>query len=120
MGDVVGGDVSPDMMHRDQRHTQGVGHRLGKAHPHQHRADEAGGVGHGYGVDVLPGQPGFHQSLVSQLADDLNVLAGGDLRHHAAVNFMHLHGGGDAVGQNGPPVLHQRHRRLIAGGFYCE
>ena len=85
VGDVVGGDVAPDVVDGDERHPQSVGHGLGKAHPHQHRADEAGGVGHRHGVDVLPGQAGLIQRLVRQGGDDLDVLPGGDLRHHAAV-----------------------------------
>ena len=118
VGDVVGGDVPPHMVDRDQRHPQGIGHRLGKAHPHQHRADEAGGIGHGHGVNVPPGHPGLGQGLVGQLGDHLNVLPGGDLRHHAAVKLVHLHRGGDAVGQHGAAVPHQGHGGLVTGGFH--
>ena len=39
-GQVIGGDVAPDVVHRDQGHPQGKGHRLGEAEAHQHRADE--------------------------------------------------------------------------------
>ncbi len=52
-GQVIGGDVAPDVVHRDQGHPQGKGHRLGKAEAHQHRADKARGIGHRHRVDVL-------------------------------------------------------------------
>ena len=120
MGDVVGGDVAPDVMHRDQRDPQPIGHRLGKAHPHQHRADEAGGIGHRHAVDVPAGEAGGVQGLLGQLGDDFNVFPGGDLRHHAAVSLVHLHRGGDAVGQHRAAVPDQGHRRLVAGGFDCQ
>ena len=82
---IVGGDVSPHMVDGDQRHAQRIGGGFGKGHPHQHRADETGGIRHRHGVHVLFGQPRVGKRLVGQGGDGLHVLAGGDLRHHAAV-----------------------------------
>ena len=118
MGNVVGGDVAPNVVDGDQGDSQGIGHGLGKIHPHQHRADEAGGIGHRHGVNILPSQVRLGQGLVGQAGNHLDVFPGGQFRHHAAVYFVHLHRGGDAVGQDLPAVLHQGHCRLVAGGFH--
>ena len=117
VGDVVGGDVPPDVVDGDQGHPQGAGRRLGEVHPHQHRPDEAGGVGDGDGVQVLPAQPGVGQGPLGQGDDGLHVLPGGDLGDHPAVEGVHLDLGGDAAGQHRPAVLHHRRRRLVAGGL---
>ena len=117
MGDVVGGDVAPDVMDGHQRQAQRHGRTLGEVHAHKDSADEAGGVGDGDGVQLLLGDSSVGQGLVSQGGDGLHVLAGGDLRHHAAVNGVHLDLGGHAVGQNGAAVLHHGDSSFVAGGF---
>ena len=52
IGDVIGGDMSPDVVNRDQGFPQRQRRRLGEVHAYQHRADQAGGIGHGHGIDV--------------------------------------------------------------------
>ena len=116
-GQVVGGDVSPDVVHRDQRHAPGIGQGLGEAQAHQHGPDEARGIGDGDGVDVVLGAVGLRQGPLRQGRDDLHMLAGGDLRHHAAVEGVHLRLRGDGVGQDLPSVLHHGGGGLVAGGF---
>ena len=110
--------MAPDMVHRNQRLAHGQRRRLGKVHTHQHRADEAGGIGHGNCVNVPPGQAGFAQRLLSQTVNRFNVLPGGDLRHYAAVNPVQVHLGGDAVRQHLPPIPDDGDGGFIAGGFY--
>ena len=105
------------MVHRDQGHTQRVGGGFGKADAHQHRADEPRCVGDGHGIDVLFGQSGVGQRLVRQGSDGLYVLAGGDLRHHAAIEGVHIRLGQYGVGQQRPPVPDHGHRCLVAGGL---
>ena len=117
MGDVIGGDVAPDMVNRDDRHIESIGHRLSKVHTHQQGADEAGGVGHRYRVNVAPGDSRLLEGLVSQAGNGLDVLAGGNLGYHAAVDGVHIRLGGDGVGQDGAAVLHYRHGGLVTGGF---
>ena len=109
--------MAPDVVHRDQGNPQGVGGGLGEADPHQHRADEARGIRHRHGVDVLPGQARIPQSLIRQTGNGLHMLAGGDLRHHAAVQGVHVRLGQDGVRQHRPPVPHHRRGSLVAGGF---
>ena len=120
MGDVVGRNVAPHMVHPDEGLVQSIGCRLGKIHPHQHRADEAGGVGDRHRVDVLFSDPGLPQGPVGQGRDSLHMLAGGDLRDDPPVGGMHIGLGGDGVGEHRPPVPHHRHGGLIAGGLHSQ
>ena len=90
-GDVVGGDVAPDVVHRNQRFSGGKGQALGEVHPHQQRTDQARRIGDGDGVHVGKTCPRVPQGLLHHAVDALHVAAGGDLRHHAAVNGVHIH-----------------------------
>ncbi len=105
------------MVHRDQGHPQAVGHGLGEAESHQHGPDEPRGIGDGHGVNVLPGAVGVRQGLFRQGRDGLHMLPGGDLRHHAAIQCVHIRLGGDGIGQDVPSILHHRHGSFVAGGF---
>ena len=119
-GQVIGGDMASDMVHRDQRHSQPVCHGLGEAQPHQHRADQPWGIGDCHSVDILPGAVCLGQSLLRQGGDDLHVLAGGDLRHHAAVKGVHIRLGGNHIREHSAAVLHHRHGSLVTGGLKCK
>ena len=112
--------MATDVVHRYQGLVHGQRRRLGKVHAHQYRTDEAGGKGHGHGVDVIPCDACRGKRLVGQGVDGLHVLAGGNLRYHAAVEPVERHLRGNAVGEYLPPVLHHRHGGLVAGGFHCE
>ena len=52
VGDVVGRDMAPDMVDRDQGHPQAIGRRLGEVHSHQQGPDEPRAVGDRHGVHV--------------------------------------------------------------------
>ena len=82
---IVCSNMPPDMVNRDQRDAQTIGHGLGKAQPHQHRTDQSRRIGDSHGVDILPGAVGVRQRLFRQGGDHLYVLPGGNFRHHAAV-----------------------------------
>ena len=55
IGDIVCSDMAPDMMDRDQGQPCGQGDTLGKVHAYEDRANQSGGVGHRYRVQVLSG-----------------------------------------------------------------
>ena len=80
--------MAPNMMHRDQGLAKGHGSCLGEIHTHQHRADQARGVGHGHSIDIFPCQVSLLQRLVRQSVNGLDVLPGSNFRHNTAVNPM--------------------------------
>lgn len=117
VGQIVGGDVPAQMMHRHQRLACRVGQPLGKVDAYQHRADQPRRKGHGHGVHIFHRHVGVGQRLVHGDADILGMAAAGDLRHHAAVQGLLFHAGGDHVRDDFAAILHDRRRRLIAGRF---
>ena len=119
-GQVVGGDMAPDVMHRNQGNIQRHGRGLGEVHTHQHRADEARGIGHRHSVNILPGQSRLGQRLIGKAIDGLDVLAAGDLRHHAAIFPVKGHLGGDAVAKNLPSILYDGHGSLVTARFHSQ
>ncbi len=109
--------MAPEMVDRDQRLPHSQGGAFGEVHRHQEGSDEAGAVGHGDGVDLLPGDPRLRQSPVRQGGDGLHMLPGGDFRHHAAVEGVNVHLGQDGVGADDAAILHHGGGGLITGGF---
>ena len=115
-----GGSSAPEVVDRDQGLAQGVGRRLGEVHRHQQGPDEPRPIGHRHGVDVRFRHAGIGQGLLRQARDGLHVLAGGDLRHHAAVDGVHVRLGQYGVAENFPPVPDHRRGGLVAGGLKCQ
>ena len=109
--------MAPEVVDRDEGPVQSQGRALGEVHPHQQCADEPGAVGHRHRVDLGLAEPRVRQGLVRQSGNGLHVLAGGDLRHHAAVDGVHVRLGQDGVAEDLPSVPDHRRRRLVAGGF---
>ena len=109
--------MSPDMVHRNQRHPQPKCHGFCEAEAHQHRADKARRIGDRHRVNILPGAACVRKGLFRQGGDGLHVLAGGDFRHNTAVERMEVRLGRDGVRQHSASVLHHRHGGLIARAF---
>ena len=112
--------MAADVMHGNQWLAHGQRRRFGKIHTYQHRADEAGSIGHGYSVDVLPGQAGIFQCLLRQTVNGLNVLPRGDFRHNAAVDPVQVHLRCDAVRQHLPSIPDDGHGGFVTRGFNCQ
>ena len=116
-GQVVGADVPLDVVHRHQGLSAGKGQALHVADADQQRAHQARAAGHRQGVDSLQRHPRLPERGVHDLAHLLHMGAGGDLRHHAAVQGVQVDLRIHRVGQDLPPVLHHGRRRLVAGSL---
>ena len=82
--------MAAQMMHRHQRFVRCQRQPFGKVHAHQ-RTDEAGGIGHGNGVDFFQRASCVLQCLTHHAGNGFAVTAGGDFRHHATIELMLLH-----------------------------
>ena len=82
---IIGRDMPPDMVNRNERHAEAVRRRLRKIYAHQHRTDQPRRIGHSDGVDLLPRHGGARERLICQRVNCLNMFARGQLRHNAAV-----------------------------------
>ena len=84
----VGIQMPGDVVDRDQRQAARPGRGLGRIDPNQQRTAQAWALRHGDRVEIIPAQTGrlergpHHRSQIAQ------VLAAGDLGHHAAVAGM--------------------------------
>ena len=117
VGQIVGRDMALDVVDRNERHIERQCSRLGKIHADEQRADKAGRIGHGDGVQLAARQAGVLQRLLGKTVDGLNMLARGDLRHNAAVFTVQRNLRGDTVRQDTPSVLYDGNGSLVAGGF---
>ena len=90
---------------------------MAKLTPTQQRPDEPRGGGDGDSVHLRQGEGGLVKGRPDDGADVLGVAAGGDLRHHAAVELVLLDLGVHHRREDGAAVLHQGGGGLIAGGF---
>ena len=55
VGQIIGGNVSPDVVDRNQRLVQRQSGSLGKVHAHQDRTNQPRRIGHRYCVNILSG-----------------------------------------------------------------
>ena len=117
VGQVEGGDVAAQVMHRDQRLVCGVGQPLGEIDAHQHRTNQAGRKGDGDSIHVVDGLACVQQSLFDGGTDELAVTAACDFGNDTAVKCLFLHAGRDDVAQQLSAILDQCCGGLVAGGF---
>ena len=112
------------VIHRDKRLAERQRDAFSGHQADQDAADQAGPRRRGDAVDVAGRDSRPLEGARDQGVEDLDMGAGGDLRHHAAVGGM----GGDLahqlVGENFAaavrPQPHDRRRGLVAGRFNAE
>ena len=96
-GQIVCRDMPADVVHRNQGYLQYGGDRLGKVHPHQHRADKPRRIGDGNRVDVRAGQARCLQRPLGQERNRFHMAAGRNLGDNAAVDRVELRLGKNLV-----------------------
>ena len=120
MGEERGLEVARDVVHGNERLAMDVGEALGRLHAHEQRADEPRPLRHRHCVEGRV----LHRRLGHRARDDgadvLDVVAGGELGHHAPEGRVDGGLAGDDAGQDAGPVLHHRRRRLVAGRLDTE
>ena len=125
IGGEAGGDgVTLQVVHGDERFIQRQGHGLAEGERHHHTADEPGASGGGDAGEGGGRNTGLRQGPLNDAVDDLDVGAGRDLRHHAAIGRMLVDLAANDVGDNlGAAVGTQAHDRrggLVAARFEAK
>jgi hypothetical protein len=118
--ELGGLDVGPQVVDPEQRQVVGEREPLGRRHPDQQRADQAGPGGDGDGVDVGQAHAGLDQRLVHRGQHQLEVGPGRDLGDHAAEGRVQLRLGGHDVGAQRQPILDDADGGLVAGGLDAQ
>ena len=88
-GDEVRGDVALQVVDGRQREVARGGQALRGRHAHEEGADEPRPLRDGDEVDVVEPGAGAGQGVVDDRRGELEVVAGGDLGHDAAVAVVH-------------------------------
>ncbi|MNZ97186.1 hypothetical protein D3C78_1164120 [compost metagenome] len=108
------------MVHADRRHAPGQRQGLGAGGADQQRADQPrpGGIGHR--VDIGETAAGFLQHLANQRQHALDVVARGQLGHHAAIDPVQVDLTEQGVGQQAALAVVQGDAGFVAGSFQAQ
>ena len=106
-----------DMMYFIQWLIVNDGEGAGGEGADEQRADQAGRVGNGDGVDIIPSTVGIRQSLFNDRVDNFQVAAGSDFRDDAAVFSVDVNLGIDHIRKQAFAVFNDRRRCFIAAGL---
>ena len=113
-------EVGLHVVHRNQRQLTHQRQALGVGEPDQQRSDQPGPRGHRHRVQLVEADRGVAQCVGDYGIDPLDVLAAGDLGHHALVAPVLLDLGVDHVAADLDPVGDHRRGALVTGGLDAE
>ena len=106
-----------DMVYLVERLIMNDGEGAGGERADEQRADQAGRVGDGDGVDIVPGAISVRQSFFDDRVDNFQVAAGGNFRDDAAVFGVDVNLGIDHIRKQAFAVLNDRRRCFVAAGL---
>jgi hypothetical protein len=115
----VGGDVTLQMVDRDQRQATGSGNCLGRADPDQERPDQARPGGGGNGVDLVQRHPRLPQRRLDHRRGQLQVVTRRHLRHHSPEPLVGGGLGGDQVAED-PRAVEDGGAGVVATRLYRQ
>ena len=121
LGDQPGAERVPlQVIDREQRLVMDRGDRLAGHEPDHDRADQAGAGGGGHAVQVGEADAGLLHGAGDEGVQMLDVAAGCDLRHDAAVGRVIGDLGEHEIGQHFALAGHDRGGRLVATRLDAE
>ena len=109
-----------EVMDRDRRPLEHQGQRLGEGAADEQRAGQSRTARVGHRIDVGQRFSGLFQRRPQQGYDAANMVARGELGHHAAVVGMHRHLRMQVVREQAGRAVVERQAGLVAGGFDTE
>ena len=112
--------VALHVVHADRRDAPGEGQGLGAGGAHQQGADQTGTGGVGDGLDLRNLGARLAQHLADQWQHALDVVARGQLRHHAAVDAMQVDLAEQGIGQQAALTVVEGDTGFVAGGFQAQ
>ena len=106
-----------DVVYLVKRFVVNDGEGAGGESTDEQRADQAGRVGDGDGVDVVPGAISVRQGFFDDRVNNLQMAAGGDFRDDAAVFGVDVDLGIDHIRKQAFAVFNDRRRCFVAAGL---
>ena len=113
-------NVPFEMIDGDQRQPLRKGQSLGVGDAHQQRSGQSRAAGHGDGVQIVKRDIGLGQRRAHHRDNGAQMLAAGQLRHHAAIARVGRNLRGDDRGERARAALDHGRGGLVAGGFNAE
>ena len=113
----IGVDVRLEVVDRDERTAERVGHPFGGIHAHDQCTSEPGSLGDGNGVDFLAIDACLPQSLLDHRDDGRHMASRGKLGHDAAVAFVEVELRRHNRGQNPATSGNDCRRRFVTRCF---
>ena len=108
------------MIHADQRLSERERENLAVRHSNKQRPNQSRSVRHGHGVHILQRNVRLLDCFANDRNDLPQMLARGELRHHAAVLAVNLRLRRDHARKDSPAIGYDRRRRLVAGRFNAQ
>ena len=108
------------MVDRDQRLARGKREPLAGEQSDHHSADQPRAGRRRDSVDVANRHPGLGKHLFNQPGQDLDMGAGGNLRHHAAVGLVGAVLADYGLRQDAPVAGDERDSTVVAGRFKAQ
>ena len=106
-----------EVVHRNHRFIERKGQCIGKAGTGQQSAAQAGALGVGHGADVGIAFARLLQTGLSERHQAADMVAAGQLRHHAAVFGVHGHLRVQLMRQQTGGSVVERHTGFVARRF---
>jgi hypothetical protein len=98
--------MTPEVIHAGERARPGSRQALGDADPHQQATCEARTTGDGQEVEIVVADTGAFEGRVQDVREAFEVVAGGELGHHAAEFRVEVDLGVDDVGEDAAAISH--------------
>ena len=115
-----GVNVAFEMIHADQRFAERLRQHFAVGHADQQRADQARAVRHRHRVHVAQRNVRLLDRFAHHRNDLPQMLARGELRHHAAVLAVNVGLRRDHARKNAASAGHDGRRRFVARRFNTE
>ncbi len=124
VGEARGQRMGFQMVHRDERLAGGQRDRLRRGEPDDDTADQPRPGRGGDAVEIAQGDAGFRQRALDDAVQHLDMGAGGDFRHHAAIGRMVVdlreHHIRQYLADAALTAAHHRRGGFVAGGLDTE
>ncbi len=113
-------NVTLKVIHGNQRKMIRKSECLGVSDAHQERSGKARAGGDSDGIEIGKRKVRLGQRSANHGNDGAEMLAAGQLRHHAAVTRVRRDLRGDHGGNGARATLHDRRGSFVAGAFNAE
>ena len=120
MFNIIGRNMSLDMMDSYQRQFFRIADCLRFCHSHQQCSNQTRAIGDSDSIQILQRNICLCQCLFYYLIYFFNMFSGCDFRHHPSIQSMQCNLRRNYIRQNGSSIFHYGSCRFITGTLNCQ